>query len=115
MLKYWVGLLVVLNAAGLAWQWGALATWGFAPPEHREPERLKQQLRPEALHPVPVPAATDRGAQPVAEATDASPPASSSAPASASSSVPSSASSNPSVAAEPMPLATPAAPALAPR
>jgi hypothetical protein len=111
MLKYWVGLLVVLNAAGLAWQWGALATWGFAPPEHREPERLKQQLRPEALHPVPVPAATDRGAQPVAEATDASPPAPSSAP----SSTPASASSNPSVAAEPMPLATPAAPALAPR
>jgi hypothetical protein len=107
MLKYWVGLLVVLNAAGLAWQWGALATWGFAPPEHREPERLKQQLRPEALHPVPVPAATDRGAQPVAEATDASPPAPSSTPASAS--------NNPSVAAEPMPLATPAAPALAPR
>ncbi len=103
MLKYWVGLLVLLNAAGLAWQWGALAPWGFAPQEHREPERLKQQLRPEAVHPVPVPAASGSGAPPVAEATDAGP------------SAPPAAHNTPPVAPLDVPVATPAAPALAPR
>lgn len=52
MLKYWVGLLVLLNAMAWAWQREAFAPWGFAPEQHQEPERLKQQLRPEALQPV---------------------------------------------------------------
>jgi hypothetical protein len=52
MLKYWVALLVVLNALALAWQWDALAPWGWGPQQHQEPERLKQQLRPEAIQPV---------------------------------------------------------------
>lgn len=52
MLKYWVALLVVLNAIALAWQWDALAPWGWGPQQHQEPERLKQQLRPEAIQPV---------------------------------------------------------------
>jgi hypothetical protein len=52
MLKYWVGLLVLLNAIALAWQWDAFAPWGFSRQQHQEPERLKQQLRPEALQPV---------------------------------------------------------------
>jgi hypothetical protein len=51
MLKYWVGLLVLLNAIALGWQWDAFAPWGFGP-QQQEPERLKQQLRPEALQPV---------------------------------------------------------------
>jgi hypothetical protein len=52
MLKYWVGLLVLLNAVAMAWQWDAFAPWGLGPQQHQEPERLKQQLRPEALQPV---------------------------------------------------------------
>lgn len=78
MLKYWLGLLLLLNAAGLAWQWGALATWGWAPADHREPERLTQQLRPEAAVPVPaVPtASTATTATTVTSATtDATPAA----------------------------------------
>jgi hypothetical protein len=49
MLKYGVGLLVLLNAAVLAWQWDTFAPWGYSPQANREPERLQQQLRPEAL------------------------------------------------------------------
>jgi cytoskeletal protein RodZ len=59
MLKYWVALLVVLNALALAWQWDALAPWGWGPQQHQEPERLKQQLRPEAIQPVRAPSAED--------------------------------------------------------
>ncbi len=59
MLKYWVALLVVLNALALAWQWDALAPWGWGPQQHQEPERLKQQLRPEAIQPVRAPSAQD--------------------------------------------------------
>jgi hypothetical protein len=57
MLKYWVALLLVLNALALAWQWDALAPWDWGPQQHQEPERLKQQLRPEAIQPVRVPSA----------------------------------------------------------
>jgi len=103
MLKYWVGLLVLLNAIGLAWQWGALAPWGFSPPQHQEPERLKQQLRPEAVQPVPVPPELANAVQPAPEAMNASTPA------------PASASDTPAPAPQPMPVATPAAPAMAPR
>ena len=49
MLKYWLALLLVLNAAVLAWQWDAFARWGHGPNQDREPERLQQQVRPEAL------------------------------------------------------------------
>ena len=59
MLKYWVALLVVLNALALAWQWDALAPWGFGPQQHQEPERLQKQLRPEAIQPVLAPSASD--------------------------------------------------------
>ena len=49
MLKFWLVLLLLLNAAVLAWQWDAFARWGHGPHQQREPERLQQQVRPEAL------------------------------------------------------------------
>lgn len=48
-MKYWLAILLVLNAAVLAWQWDAFARWGHGPNQEREPERLQQQVRPEAL------------------------------------------------------------------
>lgn len=58
MLKYWLAILVVLNAAALAWQMDVLAPWGLGPQNHHEPERLQQQLRPEAIQPLEVPTAS---------------------------------------------------------
>lgn len=49
MMKYWLGLLVLLNALVMAWQFDAFARWGFGPHQDREPERLSQQIKPEAL------------------------------------------------------------------
>lgn len=48
-LKYAIVILLLLNAAVLAWQWDAFAHWGWGPNLHREPERMQQQIRPEAL------------------------------------------------------------------
>lgn len=55
-LKYATVILLLLNATVLAWQWDAFARWGFGPNLHREPERLQQQIRPEALTYETVPA-----------------------------------------------------------
>lgn len=49
MMRWLLALLLVLNALTLAWQWDAFASWGSGPNTAREPERLQQQLRPEAL------------------------------------------------------------------
>lgn len=49
MLKFWLALLLLLNAALLAWQHDAFARWGWGPNLDREPERLLQQIKPEAL------------------------------------------------------------------
>lgn len=81
MFKFWLALLLVLHALVLAWHWDAFAPWGLGPQQHREPERLKQQVRPEALKfeimppAAPVntetaePAATDASAEASAEAS----------------------------------------------
>lgn len=42
-------LLVLSNAAYFAWTRGLLAAYGFAPAAQSEPQRLTQQIRPEAL------------------------------------------------------------------
>jgi hypothetical protein len=49
MTRFLIVTLMLLNAATLAWQWDAFARWGFGPHTAREPERLGQQIRPEAL------------------------------------------------------------------
>lgn len=49
MTRFLIAVLLVLNAATLAWQWDAFARWGYGPNTAREPERLTQQIRPEAL------------------------------------------------------------------
>jgi len=50
MLRLLVLLLVLLNAAYFAWSQGMLRAYGWAPAEQREPQRLTQQIRPEAVH-----------------------------------------------------------------
>ncbi len=49
MLRFTVLFLALVNGAYLAWSEGMLAAWGFAPAATREPERLTQQIRPEAI------------------------------------------------------------------
>lgn len=52
MLRLFVLLLVLLNGAYFAWSHGLLRAYGFAPVQQSEPQRLAQQLRPEALQPL---------------------------------------------------------------
>lgn len=49
MLRALVILLVLANLGTYAWQTGWLAPWGLAPSAGHEPQRVDQQLRPEAV------------------------------------------------------------------
>lgn len=49
MLRLLVLLLVLLNASYYAWSQGMLRAYGWAPAEQSEPQRLNQQIRPEAI------------------------------------------------------------------
>jgi hypothetical protein len=49
MLRLLVLLLVLANAGYYAWSHGLLAAYGFAPATQAEPQRLAQQIKPEAL------------------------------------------------------------------
>ena len=49
MLRLLVLLLLLGNAGYFAWAHGALAPYGFAPAVQSEPQRMAQQVRPEAL------------------------------------------------------------------
>lgn len=53
MLRLVVLLLVLLNAAYYAWSHGLLRAYGWAPAEQSEPQRLEQQLRPQAIRILP--------------------------------------------------------------
>jgi hypothetical protein len=53
MLRLVVLLLVLLNAAYYAWSQGLLRAYGWAPAEQGEPQRLEQQLRPQAIRILP--------------------------------------------------------------
>ena len=49
MLRLIVLVLLLANGAYYAWSQGLLAAWDFAPPAQTEPQRLTQQIKPEAL------------------------------------------------------------------
>lgn len=49
MLRLTVLLLLLANAAYLAWSQGLLAPWGIAPVQQSEPQRIRQQIEPQAL------------------------------------------------------------------
>ena len=49
MLRLIVLLLLLANGTFFAWSQGLLGAWGFAPVQQSEPQRLEQQVRPEAL------------------------------------------------------------------
>ena len=49
MLRLLVLLLVLANAGYYAWGRGLLAPYGFGPLAQAEPQRMAQQIRPEAL------------------------------------------------------------------
>ena len=49
MLRLIVLLLVLANAGYYAWSHGLLASYGFAPTSPSEPQRLAQQINPEAM------------------------------------------------------------------
>ena len=49
MLRLIVLLLLLANGAFYAWSRGLLVAWGIAPVTQSEPQRLTQQIRPEAL------------------------------------------------------------------
>ncbi len=53
MLRFLVLLLVLMNAAYFSWSHGLLRAYGWAPDEQTEPQRLAQQIRPEAIRILP--------------------------------------------------------------
>ena len=85
MLRLTVIVLLLANAGYYAWSQGHLAEWGLAPAPQGEPQRLQQQIRPEAVRlagePVRPPARPAPVAAPVpepsaAQASAEAPPAS---------------------------------------
>jgi len=76
MLRWVIWLLVLGNVGYFAWSQGYLDTLGLKPAEQREPQRLAQQLRPEALRLLNGPkadAAPQAPAEPPAPALAATP------------------------------------------
>jgi hypothetical protein len=55
MLRFIVLALVFINAAYYAWSHGLLQAYGLAPVSQSEPQRLAQQIRPDALRVLSVP------------------------------------------------------------
>jgi hypothetical protein len=67
MLRLLVLLLVLANAGYYAWSQGVLRDWGLAPPSSSEPQRLQQQIKPDAVRILPASEAR-RAAPPVVAA-----------------------------------------------
>ncbi|NDP38691.1 MAG: SPOR domain-containing protein [Rhodoferax sp.] len=49
MLRFFVLALLLLNGVYFAWSQGFLRSYGLAPAQQSEPQRLAQQIKPEAL------------------------------------------------------------------
>ena len=49
MLRFFVLVLLLANAAYYAWSQGLLLEWGLAPVSQSEPQRLAEQIRPEEI------------------------------------------------------------------
>ena len=49
MLRLLVLILILANGVYFAWSEGLLRAYGYAPTQQREPQRLAQQIRPEAI------------------------------------------------------------------
>lgn len=49
MLRLIVLILLLANGAYFAWSQGLLASIGFAPKQHSEPQRMQAQIKPEAI------------------------------------------------------------------
>ena len=82
MLRLLVLMLMLANATYFAWTKNLLAPYGFAPVTQSEPQRMSQQIRPEAMRiTVPPQAGTPPALQ--AASAPASAPASPTVPASA--------------------------------
>jgi hypothetical protein len=73
MLRLLVLALVLANAGYFAWTQGLLADYGFAPIAQAEPQRLAQQIRPEAMRLLTT--ADGRQAENASTAAAAPPPA----------------------------------------
>jgi len=76
MLRFFVLVLLLANAGYYAWSQGLVREWGLAPASQAEPQRLEQQIQPEALR-------VGRGKNPPSQA-----PAPTAVPASAAASEP---------------------------
>jgi hypothetical protein len=48
-LRWFILILMILNAIFYMWREGVLESWGFAPSSVREPERKLQQINPDNL------------------------------------------------------------------
>jgi hypothetical protein len=48
-LRWFIFVLMILNAGFYVWRNGVLQSWGFAPETVREPERQLQQIQPENI------------------------------------------------------------------
>jgi hypothetical protein len=53
MLRLFVLLLLLANAAYFAWSQGVLSGLGFAPVQQSEPQRLEHQIKPEVIRVLP--------------------------------------------------------------
>ena len=73
MLRLLVLVLLLANAGYFAWSQNLLADYGFAPQAQAEPQRLKQQIRPEALQLLALPRDEPAQAQPAVVASSGVP------------------------------------------